>query len=240
MSHFTVLVIGEDVEEQLAPYDENIVVPRYVKYTKEQLIKKGREDIAQYEKGTYAEYLKDPVKYAERCSNPRHLRYLKNEFPKMLKWNDEQIYQNELRWYEKKDIGAEGEVYSTYNPKSKWDWYQIGGRWAGMLILKKGAKSGEKGEQSLLDKSSPYAKGGVDSALKKDIDFKKTTKKNKDPFGTYAVVKNGEWFQKGEMGWWGMSSETEEESIKWDEGFFKNFIKPLSPDTKLTIVDCHI
>ena len=29
MSHFTVLVVGEDVDEQLAPFDESIIVPKY-------------------------------------------------------------------------------------------------------------------------------------------------------------------------------------------------------------------
>lgn len=27
----------------------------------------------------------------------------------------------------------EGNIYSTYNPKSKWDWYSEGGRWGGFL-----------------------------------------------------------------------------------------------------------
>lgn len=26
-----------------------------------------------------------------------------------------------------------GNIYSTYNPKSKWDWWYEGGRWGGML-----------------------------------------------------------------------------------------------------------
>ena len=30
MSHFAVLVIGDDIEEQLAKYDENLEMPRYV------------------------------------------------------------------------------------------------------------------------------------------------------------------------------------------------------------------
>lgn len=38
----------------------------------------------------------------------------------------------------KPDAGCEecngsGKTESTYNPKSKWDWYQIGGRWSGLL-----------------------------------------------------------------------------------------------------------
>ena len=28
---------------------------------------------------------------------------------------------------------ADGNIYSTYNPKSKWDWWTEGGRWCGML-----------------------------------------------------------------------------------------------------------
>ena len=31
MSHFTVLVIGENYEEQLAPYDEQLETPEYLK-----------------------------------------------------------------------------------------------------------------------------------------------------------------------------------------------------------------
>ena len=40
MSHFSVLVIGDNVDKQLAPYNENIKVEPYVEYTREELIKK--------------------------------------------------------------------------------------------------------------------------------------------------------------------------------------------------------
>ena len=40
MSHFSVLIIGDNVDEQLAPYNESIKVAPYVEYTKEELIKK--------------------------------------------------------------------------------------------------------------------------------------------------------------------------------------------------------
>lgn len=29
---------------------------------------------------------------------------------------------------------------TTYNPKSKWDWYQVGGRWGGYFLLKNGQR----------------------------------------------------------------------------------------------------
>ena len=59
-------------------------------------------------------------------------------------------------------------------------------------------------------------------------------------FGTFAVMTpDGTWFEKGEMGWWGLSSVTPEESRKWDSSYYANFIKPYE-DKVITIVDCHI
>ena len=59
-----------------------------------------------------------------------------------------------------------------------------------------------------------------------------------DAISTYAVVYNGEWYEKGEMGWWGISSN-EKDPDKWNEEFNK-LLESVSDDTLLTIVDCHI
>lgn len=59
-------------------------------------------------------------------------------------------------------------------------------------------------------------------------------------FGTYAVVKDSEWYAKGEMGWWGISSESEDEAKEWEGSFYEQWIEPLDDDTLITIVDCHI
>ena len=60
MSHFTVMVIGENPEEQLQPFDENLEVPQYIKYTKEQIIEKIKKELEDYKNGTYAKYLANP------------------------------------------------------------------------------------------------------------------------------------------------------------------------------------
>lgn len=41
--------------------------------------------------------------------------------------------QSILRYDEEKDRAY---TYSTYNPNSKWDWYQVGGRWSGYFPVK--------------------------------------------------------------------------------------------------------
>lgn len=55
---------------------------------------------------------------------------------------------------------------------------------------------------------------------------------------TYAVVKDRQWYQKGEMGWFGMSSD-EMTQDEWDKKFMELF-DSLPDDTMLTVVDCHI
>lgn len=295
MSHFAVLVIGEDIEEQLAKYDENIRLPKYVKYTKEQLIAKEKQEIEEYKNGTYAEYLADPVKYAENCNNDGHLNYLKEVFPKKLTMTDEEIYQEATKWYDEDEIGPDGEVYSTYNPDSKWDWYEVGGRYAGLIAVKDGVEIDNPNFSwgwSDDEREKVIAMGNkTDSAYIKDIDFSKMHKseeqyneairywelivegakpKNKDEedivkwsfykpeyyvnryktkekyaecrssFTMWAVVKDGVWYEKGQMGWWAMSSETDDEAVDWEMNFFDRFIKDLPEDTLITVVDCHI
>ena len=58
---------------------------------------------------------------------------------------------------------------------------------------------------------------------------------------TYAVLTpDGVWHEKGEMGWFGLSSETADESFDWDMHFKEMFIDTADPEWILTIVDCHI
>lgn len=180
MSHFTVAVMLKDInklEELLAPYSENLEVDRYIKYTKEQLIQKCKKDIENYKNGTYAEYLKNPIEYKKDCTNENHIKYLEEEFPKRLNWTDEEIYNYEIQFYEDDEIGENGEVYSTYNPNSKWDWWSIGGRWLNTLLVKEYVEGIQGdvglGAGALLNKKAPQGYKWTNGAKIKDICFDK-------------------------------------------------------------------
>lgn len=54
----------------------------------------------------------------------------------------------------------------------------------------------------------------------------------------FAVVKDGQWYQKGEMGWWGCSTD-EMTQDEWNTKFWE-MINSLPPETELTLLDCHI
>lgn len=55
------------------------------------------------------------------------------------------------------------------NPDGRWDWYQLGGRYRGRLLVKQGAFSGV-GKPGTFDNEPRYP-GGVDQARWGDIDF---------------------------------------------------------------------
>lgn len=57
-------------------------------------------------------------------------------------------------------------------------------------------------------------------------------------FATFAVLKDGEWYERGSMGWWGCVSD-EKDQDAWHQQIY-DLIKDLPDDTLLTVVDCHI
>ena len=57
-------------------------------------------------------------------------------------------------------------------------------------------------------------------------------------FTPYAVLKDGEWFSKGDMGWFGMSNDNVDTDT-WNDRVWE-LLRDLPEDTLITAVDCHI
>ena len=55
-------------------------------------------------------------------------------------------------------------------------------------------------------------------------------------FGTYAILKDGEWMQKGEMGRFGCDSNVNGD---WETQWFEIF-NAIPDDHWIVVVDCHI
>lgn len=53
---------------------------------------------------------------------------------------------------------------------------------------------------------------------------------------TWGFVINGEWIEKGSMGWFGMSSDDKD---NWPE-ITADILKSIRDDQYVTVVDCHI
>jgi hypothetical protein len=82
--------------------------------------------------------------------------------------DDSQAQKDAIQDWYGGEWDEDGNLYFLTNRDAKWDWYSVGGRWAGYLKLKAGAE-GELGE---LRASQPRPKGRVaDIAKVKDIDW---------------------------------------------------------------------
>lgn len=176
MSHFTVLVIGPDVEGQLAPYQENNLggCPRQYlefhdvedEYRKEYA--NDGVDMIEMEDGELVYEWDNRFKKGDFLNQetviPAHLkrRHVKHS----ERYDSFGSFVEDWAGYEKDE--ALGRYGYWENPNAKWDWYQIGGRWTGFFKLKAGRK-GDVGEPGIL---TPIAQSGsADILTKGDIDF---------------------------------------------------------------------
>lgn len=348
MSHFTVLVIGDNVDDQLEKYAEDIEVEAYVtgKVTKADM------------KEMVKHYTKDRIGKSDLTLEEE---FKQINFEHGEDWNNNQYVNIDGVW----------QKVSTYNPDSKWDWYEIGGRWRGffkkksnidkqlaeigfsrnefdtLINLKESnlAKYHEtvakyKGyeeqikllvsvynatEKNLSERTDSAKKGEIDfegmrvqgraehikryemaekifggSIPKLSISYETAQEMSKDKKGkvdydqarnlywaqsamedvtnarkrtnltedeksfiiwadisdyqctkeeygqkgydnavsTYAVVKDGVWYQKGEMGWFGMSNDTSTQE-EWNAELNK-LIDSVDDNTLFTLIDAHI
>jgi len=140
------------------------------------------------------------------------------------------------------------------NPNAKWDWYVLGGRWNNSFILKDGsfsdqAKKGdidfeemEKVNEKKLNKNWKEAKKEKNKVMQKMIygieegDTLESYVESQKKFSTFALLKEGQWYEKASMGWWGLTTNTNED---WYSEFDK-LLKELPENTLLSVYDCHI
>lgn len=292
MSHFLVMVIGDDIEKQLRPFHEFECT--------------GTDDEFVQEVDETAEALKD---YAEHGNGRPVAEFVKE-------WNGREVLapaeapnlagDHKYGYAIADESGGVAKVVRRTNPNSKWDWWVLGGRYSGRLRLKAGAV-GIEGEPGSFGNST-----GIDQARKGDIDlaairseaaedaaneydaFARATngidwpepwpsvrerikdideardfyhsqpmivamRKAKihfsgpEDFGKdrqayidaavkragvpFAFLKDGQWIERGNMGWWAVVSNEKDPSV-WQDEFWKMF-DALPDDTLISMVDCH-
>ena len=231
MSHFSVAVISNDneqsVEELLAPYQEN----------------------------NMGDCPSEFLEFEELDSDT--MGCIKSKF------NSDNKGYNSLNEFIDGEYGydknSEGKYGYYENPNSYWDYYIIGGRFSNLLIDKDGNKCNscllkDLDLNMMVKRNKEHAEQNWEEAIKsknqilnvliygiKNDETKESYVIRNSNFETYAVVTpDGKWNSAGTMGWFGMSSESDEEAIKWSNEFYNSFIKDANKNLRITIVDCHI
>lgn len=168
MSHFTVTALSRkpagtpmpevlaDLEDLLAPYDENQSVEPYKDYLDDdhlnhitQMYAHVRAKIAAGDPETIERW-----DGAEVPEGDRVVDMLASYYECLCGCDEDGRY-----WH-----------MSEYNPDSKWDWWQVGGRWRGYFPLKPGA-TGIVGESGSGDNDAQP--NGADVVRKGDVDIER-------------------------------------------------------------------
>lgn len=231
MSHFSVAVFttenGKPIEELLAPYYEELECNVRIETPRDRFIHENRKYYEEYSDLTGDEFLKK----------------VKDDY----------------------QLDSMGNEITTSNPQARWDSWKIGGRWSDFIHLKNGGYANYAQvkymdltpDPNRIKKLERYWEVAVEGAEKlegEDYFIRYTpeyyirrykTKENyahvESTWVTWAVIlPDGSWHQKGDMGWFGISDETDEEAIKWVEEYEERFIKSADPDWLRVIVNCHI
>lgn len=321
MSHFTVMVVGENVEDQLAKFCED------TEYVEEEFLEfedKTEELEMEWNDG-FSEGIMHEGEFIHKHNISSKLKIDEEEVEKMekIKLYHRDRYSS-IEEFAEKYFGYQqdpetGEYGYWTNPYSKWDWYQVGGRWRGFFKLKEENGSAPEhllGEPGVFNNEPRYQ---ADVAFKKDVDWEgmmanekeialqtydllekitkgiapppkawhefmqdyddidkaredynnhpwiKTVKgaegmsfwmsdpvaslmifdggreayvekRGKEAITTFAFLRNGQWYENGRMGWWGVVTG---EECDWTDQFHL-LLEDVPEDELLTIVDCHI
>jgi hypothetical protein len=137
------------------------------------------------------------------------------------------------RYEDKLGCGGTGSYISTYNPDSKWDWWVIGGRWQGDLDPDYDYEKDERNwetcdlcngtgdRKDLTPASWKKECGGCNGCHGKGTKIKWTLAPHEvgniklvseilDYVPFAIVTPDGRWHEKGNMGWWGIVSDEQE------------------------------
>ncbi|MCK9521348.1 MAG: hypothetical protein WC279_14770 [Sulfurimonas sp.] len=326
MSHFTVMVFGDNWEEQLAPFQENNMgdcPEEFMEFndTEDEEHEKwltGTTEVVVLPDGRLVSKWDDMFRTKPWTSSDSHVvpeELEKRTVPFTELYPTFEQFMADYVGYSERDPKT-GRYGYWHNPNSKWDWYQVGGRWTGYFKVKEGAEA-TVGEPGVFGNRA--REGYADQLRKGDIDFEgmyadamEEAAERYDKFeevtaglevpptwaevrGMYpdieearkvyraypwvdalqkadlmpffgdahevwrvraggrsayienakckallpfAVIVDGKWYEKGEMGWWGLVID-EKLEYDWSAKFMELF-ESLPDDTLITICDCHI
>jgi hypothetical protein len=276
MSHFVVLVVGEDIDEQLAPYQENNMGDCPEQYL--EFVDQTEEFQNEYDTGTIrvlVDSIGDMHKpQQERFQNPeyhplsdkpeeKHPYIIPEGFkeadvPFKIRYETFEKFVEEYQAVEKDE--KTGRYGYWENPNKKWDWYQIGGRYLGRLVLKNGdstsqarlkdldwdgmLKARKESRARTWDEYKTRIESGMDPEIATEIYHIQPEQTQEDyineaqAISCFAFLKDGQWHEQGHMGMFATVRDSKDKKTWTQE--VQDFLDNLQPDDLLTFVDCHI
>ncbi len=131
------------------------------------------------------------------------------------------------------EVDPNGNIISTVNPDGMWDWWVIGGRFAGEWVLKPGAARALESEASAFGYTEEIMDARrADAARKGQIEPESVA-----PSYAYLDL-DGKWHAPGRVLWFGQSKD-ELDGREWAAEFTRWF-KSLPEDVWVVRIDAHV
>lgn len=248
MAHFSILVIGDNPEQQLAIYDEKLEVETHKTYLTDQDIDLlvRQVEINPTDPDAVIEQLQDwsgfeggmdnTGYYVWTISNPRG------------KWN---WYIEGGRWagYLKLKHGAHGELGKPAQKRVLLDQPLLYGDLSADVALMgdidwHGIRQARRVEAERLWMEYDRRYGlpdehhlGMEFAIEPDMDEARFIDVRSHP-ATFAVVENSDWHARGPTGWWGVLLDATPVG-DWHDTF-DSILSHVKPETLITVVDAHV
>lgn len=232
--------VMEKVDEIMSPYSENTENPEYIEFidcTKE--VQSDYEECIECLKlpeGKIVEHWMYPyfnkysicngqvyqknaglLKHEKRTKKVKKITAL-TDYPRKKLYKSFEEYVEKYHGY---DFDEKHNAYGYYcNPNAMWDWYQIGGRWPAMFLVKNSCKEYFEGERSWCNEDTaieaPEGFIWVSAARKKDIEWDKMREweKQKAEKNFYSLEKM---FSEGQLDDKVQGQLTEEGITIWGE-----------------------
>lgn len=284
MSHFTVMVIGENPEEQLAPFQENNMgnCPKeYLKFNDEtESLQKSWESLSEEERSEYEDfqafasdegydehegkfgYWENPnAKWDWYVLGGRWLGFFKMKpghsgesgsgglfTPPAEEGTADSALKKDINFTEmRRSAGEEAgktwdlvrKIIGDLSNYSTWN-HVRDVMFPGDIDAARAYYRDQPASVKLSDYNSKnnYKLGfiSIDDFLCSREDY--CIDAANASFVTFAVIKDGVWYERGSMGWWGMV-DNEKDQDDWNSEVSK-MIDELPEDTLISVYDCHI
>lgn len=167
-------------------------------------------------------------------------------------------FEDFLREYVEADVDEETGKYGYWeNPNAKWDyWTELDkrGTWLDDYMGGNGLRicdlkfDSDRQRRQEAEWWSQNMEGDGNREVDSLLNYFHTRGMTKEQFIEASghlwfravVTPDGTWHEVGEMGWFGMSSESSDDVHEWAIKFEERFIQPLNPNCEIHVVDCHI
>lgn len=294
MSHFSVMVIGDDVEKQLAPFHEfectgtddeyvqNVDVTDECRengldwYGLEESLVTDESSVDLEGQHKYGYAVVDAeghlIKAVNRTNPNKKWDYwtIGGRYSNMLRLmgsqpteqvsvnvgpvtNDGDLYADQALWgqidadgmraeaaveaAQNWDKAAEAKVKAGLSADATWDsWVSVCERHQENIDAARDEYHAQPAKSAVASAFSGFFFRGVDEFLTPCEEYIQQARDSALVF--YALVKDRQWYAKGEMGWFGISSGDMSQS-EWNKKV-NELLDELPNDTLITIVDCHI